>query len=92
MTGLGAIGEFPIGGPPQPITGTWASTEGKDALVVHGGVLGGALASDENKDTFAALGHPEETIIVREIRANHHGRRAVGFADGHVDIAGIIVF
>jgi len=35
---------------------------------------------------LAALGHPEETIIVREIRANHHGRRAVGFADGHVEL------
>jgi len=32
------------------------------------------------------LGHPVETVIVREIRANHHGKRAVGFADGHVEM------
>lgn len=35
---------------------------------------------------LAELGPPAETIIVREIRANHHGRRALGFADGHVEL------
>ena len=35
---------------------------------------------------LAALGPPADTIIVREIHANHHGRRAVGFADGHADM------
>ena len=35
---------------------------------------------------LADLGHPEETIIVREITAPHHGKRAVGFADGHVEM------
>jgi len=32
------------------------------------------------------LGPPAETVIVREIRANHHGKRALGFADGHVEL------
>lgn len=35
---------------------------------------------------LADLGHPEETVIIREIRANHQGKRAVGFADGHVEL------
>ena len=32
------------------------------------------------------LGHPEETIIVRETGAPHHGKHAVGFADGRVEM------
>ena len=32
------------------------------------------------------LGRPEETVIVREIAASHHGKRVVGFADGHVEL------
>lgn len=35
---------------------------------------------------LAELGPPAETVIVREICANHHGRRAIGFADGHVEM------
>jgi prepilin-type processing-associated H-X9-DG protein len=35
---------------------------------------------------LADLGPPEETIIVREIHANHRGKRAVGYADGHVEL------
>jgi hypothetical protein len=35
---------------------------------------------------LATLGPPAETIIVREVRTNHHGRRAVGFADGPVEL------
>jgi len=31
-------------------------------------------------------GHPETTIVVREIHANHRGRRVVGYADGHVEL------
>ena len=59
MSAFGAIGQFPIGGPPKPITGTWASTEAKDAFAAHGGLIGGAWHSTEAKDTFAAAGHPE---------------------------------
>ena len=32
------------------------------------------------------FGRPEEIIIVREIKAPHRGKRAVGFADGHVEM------
>jgi len=32
------------------------------------------------------LAHPEKIIVVREIHANHHGQRAVGYADGHVEL------
>lgn len=35
---------------------------------------------------LADLGPPEETIIVRETHANHRGKRAVGYADGHVEM------
>jgi prepilin-type processing-associated H-X9-DG protein len=35
---------------------------------------------------LADLGHPQETVIVREINAPHRGKRAVGFADGHVEM------
>jgi prepilin-type processing-associated H-X9-DG protein len=35
---------------------------------------------------LADLGPPEETIIVREIHANPRGKRAVGYADGHVEM------
>lgn len=31
-------------------------------------------------------GHPEKSIVVREIHANHRGKRVVGFADGHVEL------
>jgi prepilin-type processing-associated H-X9-DG protein len=35
---------------------------------------------------LADLGQPAETIIIREINAPHRGKRAVGFADGHVEM------
>ncbi len=35
---------------------------------------------------LADLGHPEETIIVRETAAPHRGQRVIGFADGHVEL------
>jgi prepilin-type processing-associated H-X9-DG protein len=31
---------------------------------------------------------PNTTIIVREIKANHRGKRVVGYADGHVELQG----
>lgn len=47
MSGFGAIGEFPISGPPQPISGTWASTETTDTFAAVGSLLGGVWASVE---------------------------------------------
>ncbi len=35
---------------------------------------------------LADMGQPAETIIVRETKANHRGKRAVGYADGHVEM------
>jgi hypothetical protein len=35
MLGDGAIGQFPIGGPPS-IVGTWRSTEAKDTFAAAG--------------------------------------------------------
>ena len=60
MLGVGAVGEFPVGGPPYPITGTWASTEAKDTFAAAGvpSAATGAWHSTEAKDTFAAAGVP----------------------------------
>ena len=67
MPGFGAIGEFPVGGPPQPISGTWSSTESDDALAVLGGLVGGAWHSAETDDAFAALGAVSSGVTVSGI-------------------------
>jgi hypothetical protein len=36
---------------------------------------------------LANIAHPAKTIIIREINAPHHGRRAVGFADLHAEMS-----
>lgn len=35
---------------------------------------------------LSELTHPEHVVVVLEIHANHRGRRAVGYADGHVEL------
>ena len=35
---------------------------------------------------LADIDRPAETIIIREVNAPHRGKRAVGFADGHVEM------
>jgi len=35
---------------------------------------------------LSSLPNPGQTVILREIQAPHHGRRVVGYADGHVEV------
>lgn len=35
---------------------------------------------------LSELTHPEHIVVVREIHANHQGKRIVGYADGHVEL------
>ncbi len=52
-------------------------------------------AADQSKPSYeivapgqklSAVADPSKTIFVREIQPNHHGRRAVGYMDGHVEM------
>ena len=64
-----------------------SETPGKSLLHCHQDPVRGVSYEIVNPGRrLAELGPPDETIIVREIRANHHGRRALGFADGHVEL------
>ncbi|OPZ25956.1 MAG: hypothetical protein BWZ02_02238 [Lentisphaerae bacterium ADurb.BinA184] len=35
---------------------------------------------------LSSLPNPGQTVVLRETQAPHHGRRVVGYADGHVEI------
>jgi len=68
---------------------TYLGGEASGARVLHCHQEPGTAISYEIVNPgkrLADLGHPEETVIIREIRANHQGKRAVGFADGHVEL------